>query len=82
MSQSRARRQRRAQRWRSKKDQSTFYRDYVRHLPEAEGPMEPGRVYHMVIFHDSWCRIYDTDNPADCNCNPTSSKMHVEPRRS
>ena len=60
-----------------------FYRDYIRHLPPVpiDAPLEPGRVYHTCFHHDDWCKFYDTENPADCNCDPWLSR-YVEPRRS
>ena len=56
---------------------------YVQHLPQVpiDAPTEPGRVYHVVVAHDAWCKIYDTNNPADCNCTPIVTR-HVEPVRS
>lgn len=57
-----------------------FYGDYVAHLPRvADGePLERGRVYHQVISHDRWCRIY---SGGACNCSPDIS-LHIEPSRS
>jgi hypothetical protein len=47
-----------------------FYTLYVRHMPEipVDAPLEPGKIYHSVIQHDAWCRFYQTENFADCNC--------------
>jgi len=61
---------------------NSFY-EYIRHLPQVpvDAPLERGRVYHTVIQHDDWCRFYETENFADCNCNPIISR-HVEPERS
>jgi hypothetical protein len=51
-------------------------------LPQEpiDAPIEPGRVYHAVLFHDNDCRFYDTENPTDCNCRPDIAR-HVEPVR-
>jgi len=59
---------------------SSFYRSYVRHLPEVplDAPLELGRRNHLVIHHDQWCAFYDDE---ECNCNPFITR-HVEPRRS
>lgn len=55
-----------------------FFESYVKHLPEVgfEALSKPG-VSHLVLFHDSWCRIYDGD---DCNCDP-DVKLYQEPLR-
>jgi hypothetical protein len=55
------------------------YGSYVRHLPRValDAPLERGRVYHDVFFHDEWCGIY---SGAECNCRSLFSR-HVEPRR-
>jgi hypothetical protein len=60
--------------------QNRFFSDYVAHLPilPIGAPIERGRVYHQVIYHDSWCSIYDG---GACNCSPDFS-LHVEPTRS
>lgn len=60
--------------------QNKFYDGYIRHLPSVplEAPLERGRVYHMVVFHDDWCAFY---GGGGCNCDPIITK-HVEPRRS
>jgi hypothetical protein len=57
---------------------STYYQDYVRHLPQVpvDAPLERGRVDHLSFLHDDWCRW-----PADCNCD-VEVVRHVEPRRS
>ena len=62
---------------------SGFYQSYVRHMPEVpvDAPLERGHVYHTVIQHDDWCRFYQTENIADCNCKPIISR-HIEPERS
>ena len=72
-----------ARRQRNQEGHNTFYQRYVQHLPQVplDAPLERGRVYHEAHHHDDWCRIYDTGNPADCNCNPAVTR-HVEPRRS
>jgi hypothetical protein len=58
------------------------YERYIKYLPQEpiDAPFEPGAVYHLVHFHDDDCRFYDTENPADCNCNPALAR-HVEPVR-
>jgi hypothetical protein len=73
--------ERRAAAVRAKHDK--FYEQYIRHMPQVsiDVPLERGRVYHTVIQHDDWCRFYETENLADCNCNPILSR-HVEPERS
>jgi hypothetical protein len=60
--------------------ENKFYSGYVAHLPRVpiDGPLEPGRVYHMVFHHDEWCAFYDG---RPCNCNPIITR-HIEPRRS
>jgi hypothetical protein len=47
-----------------------------------DAPLERGRVYHMVCYHDDWCGIYDRPfgTLADCTCSPTFAR-HVEPER-
>jgi hypothetical protein len=57
-----------------------FVADYVHHLPEipTDTPLEPGRVFHAVFYHDEWCSIYDS---GDCNCKP-DVRMFAEPKRS
>jgi hypothetical protein len=77
------RRARRAAAARARKRHSDFYADYVRHLPRvpADAPIEPGKIYHIVCHHDDWCKFYETENFADCNCEVIISK-HIEPRRS
>jgi hypothetical protein len=59
---------------------TTFYQKYVRHLPRVAlgAPLEAGKVYHLVTFHDEWCAFY---SGRGCNCNPVFSR-HVEPERS
>ena len=60
-----------------------FYTKCIRHMPEVpvDAPLQRDRVYHTVIQHDDWCRFYQTENLADCNCNPIISR-HIEPERS
>ena len=60
---------------------SGFYEGYVRHLPEVpvDAPLGPGGFYHLVIQHDDWCRFYETENFADCNCKPIVSR-HIDPK--
>lgn len=60
--------------------ESKFYNDYVAHLPRLpqSSPLERGKVYHVVTFHDRWCDIYSGKG---CNCSP-DIVMHVEPERS
>jgi hypothetical protein len=62
---------------------STYYQDYVRHLPQVpvDAPLERGRVHHLSFLHDDWCRFFVTGRPADCNCD-VEVVRHVEPRRS
>jgi hypothetical protein len=57
-----------------------LYETYVRHLPRVplDAPLERGRVYHMVYFHDEQCAFYSGKS---CNCQPTVSR-HAEPERS
>jgi hypothetical protein len=57
-----------------------FYETYVKYLPRValDAPLERGRVYHVVYFHDDWCRIY---GGGECNCAPTL-EHYVEPVRS
>jgi hypothetical protein len=43
-----------------------------------DAPLEAGRVYHMVYFHDEQCAFYSGKS---CNCQPTVSR-HAEPERS
>jgi hypothetical protein len=62
---------------------STYYRNYVRHLPQVpvDAPLERGRVDHLSFLHDDWCRFFSTGRPADCNCD-VEVVRHVEPVRS
>ena len=66
-----------------KQAHNTFYRGYVKHLPTVplDTPLERGKVHHLAIQHDDWCRFYQTQNIADCNCKPIISR-HIEPERS
>lgn len=66
----------------NRKRLGNWYDDYIRHLPRVpiDAPFEVG-VHHLVLFHDDWCRIYETGNPADCNCYPRVER-HAKPRRS
>lgn len=66
------RRARRAAAARNRKKHDRFYQTYIQHLPQIpiDAPYERGRVYHMCFHHDDWCRFYETENLADCNCNP------------
>lgn len=59
--------------------ENDFYNDYVAHLPKVpiDAPLERGKLYHVVMHHDDWCRIYSGE---DCNCNPIATR-HVEPKR-
>jgi hypothetical protein len=72
-----------ARRRRNIEKRSFLYQEYIRHLPEVplDAPMERGRVHYISFFHDDWCRMYDTDNPDDCNCNP-DIRRHDDPVRS
>jgi hypothetical protein len=57
-----------------------FYKSYIRHLPAipVSEPLKPGRVYHLTVFHDDWCRIYSGEG---CNCKPII-RRYAEPTRS
>ena len=70
------RKQRRAMRARADK----LYEDYLRHLPEVplNEPLEPGKVQHVVYFHDDGCSIFAG---GECNCSPTVERR-AEPTRS
>ena len=59
-----------------------FYLDHIQHLPRVplDAPLERGRVYHFVTYHDEWCGFYDRGHVADCNCNPNFSRF-IEPVR-
>jgi hypothetical protein len=61
---------------------SRLYETYIKYLPQVplDAPLAPGRVYHLVHFHDDNCRFYDSENFADCNCNFAMAR-HVEPVR-
>jgi len=65
---------------RSMARENRFYESYVQHLPSVphDAPLEPGRVYHTIFFHDRWCSIYSNQ---ECNCSPFVERR-VEPRRS
>lgn len=67
----------------SRKRHNTFFRDYIRHLPEVDldAPLERGRVHHVVFAHDDNCGFYATERLADCTCSPIVRRF-VEPRRS
>jgi hypothetical protein len=56
-----------------------FYQNHVANLPKVPlgTPLERGKVYHLVIHHDEWCRIYDE---SACNCAPIV-EWHLEPSR-
>jgi hypothetical protein len=56
-----------------------FCREYVRHLPrqKLDAPLEPGKVYHVVMLHDDWCAIHAG---GECNCDPDVIR-HAEPDR-
>ncbi|MET4847205.1 hypothetical protein ABIF62_007700 [Bradyrhizobium japonicum] len=58
---------------------NSFFNDYIRHLPEV-GPDVLGKpgVSHIVMCHDSWCRIYAGEA---CNCDP-DVRFFAEPKRS
>jgi hypothetical protein len=61
-----------------------LYQNYIKHLPRVpldELGTEPERVYHVVMFHDDWCRFYINNNVSECNCNPIV-RGHIEPCRS
>ena len=59
-----------------------FVNEYVHHLPEV-GPDVIGKpgVYHIVFYHDDWCKIYDGGGLTCCNCQPEVRRF-AEPRRS
>jgi len=67
----------------NRKRHNTFFRDYIRHLPEiaVDAPYERGRVYHTVFFHDDHCPFYASNDLADCTCN-VIVRRYVEPGRS
>lgn len=46
-------------------------------LPPGEC-LPPGRVAHLIIRHDSWCKTLNGGTGADCNCNPTTV-THLQP---
>lgn len=72
----------RARRKRTIACNNNLYSDYIRHLPKTpiDAPLHPGGVNYMVMFHDEWCRVYDSNNLADCNCEPTIARF-VDPER-
>ena len=76
-------RRRAVARARNIKKHEAYYATYVKHLPRMaiDAPLEPGRIHHIVCSHDDWCRFYDTNNLADCNCNAVITR-HIEPVRS
>ena len=37
-------------------------------LSQAEGKLEPGKVYIMDVRHDDWCDLLS--GKGTCNCNP------------
>jgi hypothetical protein len=45
-------------------------------LPNGEAS-PPGRVTHMIVQHDDWCRLLR--GKGDCNCNPDITR-HVQPK--
>lgn len=64
--------------------ENKFVDEYVSHLPQVpvDAPLERGRLYHTVMHHDAWCKIYDGDGGIEsCNCNPLITR-YIEPRRS
>lgn len=32
--------------------------------------LERGKVYFFNVRHDDDCRIWQSDNPSDCSCDP------------
>lgn len=64
---------------RRKAAMNKFVNDYVHQLPEVplDDPMEPGKVSHLIFYHDDWCRIYRGQN---CNCEPEIRRF-AEPDR-
>jgi hypothetical protein len=48
-------------------------------LPPGDTPLLPGRVVHMVVRHDDWCRTLNGGTGADCNCQPLVSH-HLQPK--
>jgi hypothetical protein len=68
---------------RNRRRHNRFYDDYIRHLPRVplNAPLERGRVYHAVFFHDPWCRFYDRERIEDCDCN-VEVRRFIEPERS
>jgi hypothetical protein len=46
------------------------------------GALQRGRLYHLVVHHDEWCRIFNKDNGglADCDCDPVV-EVRAEPVR-
>jgi hypothetical protein len=59
-----------------------FFQNYVSHLPQVplDAPLEPGRVYHLSLWHDPGCRFYETGKLADCACDLVITR-HIEPGR-
>jgi len=52
-----------------------------RYLPDilkqyAEMEHKPDRLYHVPIYHDSWCRLLA--GKGQCNCNPVVGKPSPE----
>ncbi len=45
-------------------------------LPPGEFPK--GRVSHMMVRHDDWCKTLQTGNGEDCNCEPLVT-THLQP---
>jgi hypothetical protein len=66
----------------AKAKHNKFFDSYIKHLPRIpeDEPLKPGNVYHLVFHHDDWCRFYQTENPADYNCDVTTSR-YLEPLR-
>jgi hypothetical protein len=41
----------------------------------------PGRVVHVMVSHDDWCKTMKTGNGYDCTSNPNIS-YHLQPKDS
>ena len=46
-------------------------KEIPRYLPkmlEKRTKTQPGRIYHIDVYHDAWCDLLNNKGP--CNCNP------------
>jgi hypothetical protein len=47
-------------------------------IPPGTNPLIRGRMTHVIVKHDEWCRTLNGGTGADCNCNPDVT-YHLQP---